>query len=513
MSKKLPPSAPRTKKTYHVLLPASLAILALVFVSEPGGAQASLSGTEELPLPRSPYGATFDGTHFWTTDIQERRLIRLSPGGRSVSTYLGRGRIYGVDFNPADGHLYVGGEKLLLRVNPVTVGRTDTVPVPVARVAGVAFQGPLWYLLEKGTGTIHVYDPGLKRILNGLRTGRPELRDIAMRGSGLWASDGKSGLVFRYRPIDGVLTGSLRAPSSELRGLTFREGQMWIVDRNRRALVRLPYSETEYSIVSGEKRYEVTVEVAFSPTPESKGNLVLLLPMSTTTQQVTGVNIVSPGWQRGFTRTGRAVAWRTLASATQGSVRYTYRVSAQNARWYIPTGYVGPKENLTESAASGYLDAKDEDFNAGNPFDILGSLLPGGANARSDAAVVVPGGRTIAGGGGAGAAVAAFVANARRRDLPSRWTVTARLDSAGELTATRLLAEVYLRGPGWVPAESDPSDRRLFGLDATEIILFASPDGDVRGTGPLLSTQDPVGRGRTFSSVNSRTTLTILPRK
>ena len=515
MSKKTAPAGRFRKKHALVLVRrpgpflAVAAILALLRT-----AQAAPGATEELALPRAPYGSAFDGTNFWTTDIQERRLIRLAPGGRSTSTFLGRGRIYGVDFNPTDGHLYVGAERRLLRVNPVTAGKTDTIAVPVKRVAGVAFSGVLWYLLEKGTGNIHVYEPALQRTIRTIATGRTELRDIALRGPNIWTTDGSSGVIYRYRILDGVLTGSLRAPSLALRGLCFREGQLWIVDRNRRALVRLPYVESEYSIVSGERRYEVTVSVRYTITPGLKGNLVLLLPHATQSQQPTAIRAQTSGWQRAYSRRGRPLLWTPARPAAgEQVVSYSYRVTAQNARWYIPDSFTGPAENLEESLAAGYSTASEEEFNAGNPFASLLRILPGGPDVARNAEAHEDTTGSVAGGRSVGARVASFLDRARSRKLPARWTTVARLADSGDLLGYRLQAEVYLRGPGWIPiAQPDSGNNRLFSQDAGEITLYSAPDGEVTGSGPLLLADGRVGSVTSFRALPAQLTATVVVR-
>ena len=518
MSKKKPGGPEFGKKRKPVAVLGALTLLLTGGLGPGSAPKAAPGGPEELALPRAPYGATFDGANFWTTDIQERRLIRLSPGGRSTSTFLGRGRIYGVDFNPNDGHLYVGAERRLLRVNPVTAGKTDTVAVPVKRVAGVAFSGPLWYLLEKGTGNIQVYEPGLLRTIRTLSTGRAELRDIAVRGGNLWATDGKSGVIYRYRLSDWTLTGSLRAPVPALRGLCFREGQLWIVDRNRRALVRLPYVESEYAIVSGERRYEVNIEVRYTPRPNERGNLVLLVPHGSASQQPTALQAQTPGWRRGFTRRGRPVLWMPAQKTVEEQVvRYSYRITTQNARWYIPDSFTGPTEILDESLAAGYVSAEEAVFNAGNPFVALERVLPGGPDASTGstpASVLVPEpSGFVRAGGREGASVVAFVSSARKKNLPARWGLVARLSESGRIAAYRLQAEAYLRGPGWVPVtQPDPGNNRLFASDATEITLLSAPDGELANAGALFVADGDVGRVTEFRALPARLKATIARR-
>ncbi|MBI3396269.1 MAG: hypothetical protein HY042_10580, partial [Spirochaetia bacterium] len=114
---------------------------------------------EEFRGSPSAYGITYDGTNFWYSDPTERRVVRVPPTGRPQTFRMGNQAFFGMAFNPADGFLYVGSERKLLRVNTVTGGLDSTLPIPVPEIGGIAFGGALWYILERDTGILHYYDP------------------------------------------------------------------------------------------------------------------------------------------------------------------------------------------------------------------------------------------------------------------------------------------------------------------------------------------------------------------
>lgn len=482
-----------------------------------GSLSAAPGGPESLALPRTPYGVAYDGNSFWVTDIRERRIVRVSPGGGTGGSFLGRAKIYGLGFNPSDGHLYVGASRQLLRVNPITGARTDSVPVPVNRVAGVAFAGELWYLLEKGNGVIHVFDPKLQRTIRTIQTGRKELRDLEVRGPSLWASDGSTGIIYRFRLQDGSLSGSLRAPVDQLRGLCFREGQLWIINRDARALQRLSYVESEYALTSGDARYLVNAEVSFSLPPEPKGNIVVLQPTPSPSQQPSGVKALSPGWQRGFTTSGRAVFWQKASSLGAGThtLKYAYRLTVRDVRWYVPSSYAAPAEALEETDAAAFTRASKEEFNNTQPFATIQKVLPGGGD-HSDQrpATVELNTGTLEGGPGLGRGLLKLLETVGAQNVPARWTVSAQLDAKGLFQRFRVRAAAYLRGIGWIdlPATS-VTEPRLFAHESSELELFSSPGINAEGISPVYKTNQPIGREKNLEALSSRMKVSISARR
>ena len=172
-----------------------LTLLILICLPTRPQAQSTQSRVSaELPGSKSAYGLTHDGNNFWFSAPEERRLYRVSMKGEVSSFFIANIRMYGLKYNPANGLLYLGSERKILRINPITGGINDSIPVPVKRIAGIGIGPQLLYLLEKGNGIIHYFDPGLGRIIDSLHTGNHDLRDIAIYHGYFWLTDGKDSL-------------------------------------------------------------------------------------------------------------------------------------------------------------------------------------------------------------------------------------------------------------------------------------------------------------------------------
>ena len=303
----------------------------------PLAAQRSEVRREEIPAPFLPYGLAYDGASFWYSDLRSRSVVRVpltSGGGERPRRFsVGNRRIYGLDYELRSASLYLGVERGLLRINPLSGGVEQSIPIPdVPRVAGVAFGPDLWYLLEKGAGVIHYYDPELGRVISRLQTGRPELRDVTYYRNNLWATDAGEGLILRYNPDTKELSGALKGPHQDLRGIAFADGQLWMVYRGRNSLLRVPYTEDRFYLASGEQRYRVRVRVRFRIPPEGAGGRVIVLqPPNTVSQRVRGVRAITPGWtNRSFLASGERVF--ELGRAAPGGGRIRVRVFHRDAR-------------------------------------------------------------------------------------------------------------------------------------------------------------------------------------
>jgi len=494
-----------SKRPFGFLLCTAFPIIILTFAGFDNNFFSELTAqsrrVEELPASRTPYGITYDGNNFWYNDPRTKRIYQVSPRGRVRSYLLGNIRMYGLAFNRETGRLYMGSRRRLVLINPVTGNREDSVRLPMARVAGVAFGPGVWYILEKGTGDIHYYDPELGRVISSIRTGNRELRDIAFHRGNLWTADGKNGVIYRYNATDKTLTGSLRAPVDKLRGLCFRDGQLWIVNRPRHSLNRLPFSETAAYTLSGERRYRVDVTVRFTAPPLAKGHVIVLYPPRTPAQKFYDVNFNRSGpWKnRYYLASGTRVFSRVLSGGT-GSVRMSFRydfgVTRGAARYFIPRSYKPGREDLSESPAYFFTRLSDKKFNEAAPFREFASALESHfaqANAPS----------------------AGLIALLRRKRVPARWLMSKQAGNKNGKIVQK--AEAYLRGFGWIPADA-PAKKEFGGTraqirDHDEILLARQPDIRARGAGLVYHIPSgPVSGARDMRALPAQLEVSILAR-
>ncbi len=467
---------PRLKPALYLGIPALLALSTVLVrpIMEPVDGLRAQSGAEEVPtVSRTPSGLTHDGTNFWYSDPRERRVYRIPPLGRAASYFVGNIRLYGIQFNPADGHVYLGSSKRLLKINPVTGGVAESISVPVSRVAGIAFGPGTWYLLEKGRGIVHFYSPELGRVIDTMRTGRKELRDIAVFRGNIWMTDGKTGVIYRYRAENKTLTGSVRGPAAKMRGLAFRRGQLWIINRGRGVIERLPYSETDHYIVSGESRYLVRVKVSMKipgGLARKDGHVIVLQPPTTTVQRPGAIQTADKQWRnRFFTGSGERVFSRFMKAGggllgKRLEFEYRYAVTARNIRWFIASNYKPGNEDLDESPAYFFTKWSPARFNQVRPHALLRDTLKRAKASDGDS----------------------IWKALRESGMPARWTMNYRLEKTdgGDAGKQVAAAQVYLRNLGWVdlnPPLEDPENARLFSRNMDNIQLYRMPDIRARG--------------------------------
>ncbi len=472
-------------------LPAPCLGLLLLFLAI-ASLEARRENREEFPAPFTPYGIAYDGGNFWYSDIRAQQIVRIPLVGSTASPQrvsIGDRRIYGMAFNPWDGSLYLGIEKGALRISPLSGGIEARLRLPVDRVAGIAFGPDFWYLLEKGTGSIHVFDPQLQRTVSQLRTGIVGLRDLTYYRDSLWATDPDRGLILRFSPLNGGLTGSLVAPEAGARGLTFADGRLWVVFRGKNAIVRVSFAEQRYFILSGEQRYRMRVRVRFNlPEEGYQGRIVVLQPPNTLTQQISGLRAVSTGWEnRDFTASGERVFELARRSSGRVELEYEFNVTVRNVRYLIPPDLRAEPEALRSSPAYYYFGSDEADFNDAGLFERLRSNIVAGPIDGDQLEEI----------GAAG-----------------RWVRLLDLGPAGEARPAeqRFGREAYVPGVGWLPLDQvdAQSEGRVFERNARTIELYRQPDREASGQSAVfLIPAGPVSGARRMRALPA--TVTAIP--
>ena len=467
-------------------------------------AEAQSRNVEELPADVGAYGLTYDGTSFWYSNPRTRRVYRVTRSARTSGYFVGNIRMYGMGYNPLDGFIYLGSSRRLIRINPATGAIENSIPVPVERVAGIAFGNDVWYLLEKGTGTIYFYNPELGRNIDSLITRKPELRDLAASRGYLWASDGKSGIIYRYRIEDRSLAGSISGPTRELRGLCFREGQLWVIRRGKSVvdIKRLPYTENDHYIISGEKTYKVRVKLSVRLPPRKRsGFLIVPQPPRNLTQTPRGIKTPDNSWSKRFSiASGERVFSRKIPASPAGGEKiefaYEYRVTLNNIRFFLPKDFRPEEEDLDTSDAYYYSELDPEDFNKGNPFADLKTVLKSFAGRDRKASSYL------------------FEA-LRKKGAAVRWVELYRPGNKTGPAESFRAAEVYIRNLGWLPLSLPLEDARnlqVYSRDDRTIQLYRLPDGRARGISPVYFGEgDSVGELRELKAITARPSVDVIP--
>ena len=461
--------------------------------------EVAAQGREEYPAPGRPYGLTYDGANFWYSDPASRRVVRVPDSGPPQGFYLGNRKIYGIQFNPDDGHVYVGSERKILRIHPISGGIAGQIPVKVERVAGMAFGGNLWYLVEKGTGIVYFFDPNLQRNISSFETGVQEARDIFLNGSAIWITDGKGGAIYRFNIETKRMTGIVQGPVPEMRGLSFNRSQLWIINRRKQIIQRLPFSESERYISSGEEKYRVLVKVTMTLPPNTNaGNVVILQPPNSEHQRVSSLRFKDRAWSDfNFLGSGARVFARKLAPTTPRTLNFEYEctLTARNVRYLVPTGQVFAPEELAQSPARFFFRGSGGRYNAGNPRESLQAIYQ----------------KSITAGQNPDAGHDRLL-NELNGNLPAYWSALFRF-GGDSFTGPRYRVSSYLRSFGWIPLgvpADDPRNMRRFSRPMEVVELYRMPDIQAQGRSIAYHVkQDKVSGARDIVAIPARVSIEL----
>lgn len=438
-------------------------ITTVLFVSAPFA-----QGRDEYAAPGRPYGLTYDGANFWYSDPSARKVVKLSDTGRPRGFYLGNRKIYGIQFNPEDGHVYVGSERKILKIHPISGGIAGTISVKVSRVAGIALGPDIWYLLEKGTGIVHYFDPRLQRVISSFETGITEARDVFLNGNALWVTDGKGGAIHRFDLTNKRMTGIVQGPVPEMRGISFNRSQLWIINRKKQIIQRLPFLESEQYIASGEQKYRLLVKVSLTlPPGMNTGQVVILQPPNSPHQRVSSLRAKDRSWKDfNFLGSGARVFARKVTAQRALNFEYECTITARNVRYLIGSGQVFGKEQLTQSQGKFFFSGGDGAYNNGDPRRNLQAIYQKNLGAGQDPAA----GHDLL----------------RREldgNLPAQWNALYRADG-DNFRGPTYGTSAYLRSFGWVPLSVpavDPGDMRRFSRTMDFLEIYRQPDVKARG--------------------------------
>lgn len=307
---------------------------------------------QEIKLTENAYGFTYDGTNFWYLDSTHRSLYRVDPNGRQESFSLNIPFLTGINFDPREGRIFVGARKLVLKVEPNTGGVTERIPVPIEKIGGVASQDSLLYILDQENGKISILDKATGKLIGGFLTDRAQPRDLIFARDSIWVSDSSDGNIYRYNPDNGAITGSIKTPSKEIRGMVFLGSKIFVVDRAAKEVRKISFVETDRFIASGETIHLMKIRVTFSLNELSVagGSLGIFQPPTTEHQRIRNLKVNQPGFKQDFIGNEKAFVKILGVDDSKGkqTLEYSFEVRTQNIRYYVTDDFL-EKRKISET--------------------------------------------------------------------------------------------------------------------------------------------------------------------
>ncbi len=312
-------------------------------------------GEVDIQLTENPYGLAFDGTNFWFADSKRRAIIKVDPTGRQQAFNLGIAFIAGLNFDPREGKLFVATKRLVLKVEPNTGGVTERIAVPIDKIGGIANYQNYLYILDSDTGKITVYDKGSQAFLGGFLTDRAEPKDICFARDSLWITDSSDGNVYRYDPTSGKITGSIRSPSKDIRGIAILGSRIYVVDRTSREVKKISFVETDRFLSSGETTYLINIKLKYSLDDPSLvgGTLGLLPPPTTEHQRIRNLKTKDPKYKGDSVMGVRALSKKLGIDDPRGAqtLEYHFEARTTNVRYYVIDDFLKKKEEIPSDLA------------------------------------------------------------------------------------------------------------------------------------------------------------------
>ncbi|TGL52798.1 hypothetical protein EHQ61_07000 [Leptospira wolffii] len=337
-------------KTNRVLLSIPLILLFFLFPIH-----SQEEGDVDIQLTENPYGLSYDGTNFWFADSKRRAIIKVDPTGRQEAYNLGIPFIAGLNFDSREGRVFVATKRMVLKIEPNTGGVTERIAVPIDKIGGIANYQNYLYILDADSGKITIYDKGTQTFLGGFPTDRAEPKDICFARDSLWVTDSSDGNVYRYDPTNGKITGSVRAPSKDIRGIAILGSRIYVVDRTSREVKKISFVETDRFLSSGEATYLINVKLKYSlddPTLVG-GTLGLLPPPTTEHQRIRNMKTKDPKFKGDSVLGVRALSKKLGIDDPKGSqsLEYHFEARTTNVRYYVIDDFLKKKEEIPTDLA------------------------------------------------------------------------------------------------------------------------------------------------------------------
>lgn len=315
---------------------------------------SNIFSQEERDYNISPraYGITYDGTYLYYLDSERRALIRFDSNGREEIFNIGLAGMKGITFDTREGRLLVTAPKFILKLDPNTGGIVDRIQIPLENIGGIASVDGLYYLLDLTDGRVHFYDKASQMIVGGFYTDRTAPKDLSYGKESLWISDSSNGMIYRYNPNTGKITGSIQAPASDLRGLLFSGSKIWIVDRGSRKIKSIPFVETDRFLASGETNYKITYRLTYNLPSVSLADaeVGILLPPSNEHQRVRNLICKDKDFKNGSVYRNRAFVKKLNIESDKGTqvTEISLDVRLTSMTYFVDDKFLRKREVIPE---------------------------------------------------------------------------------------------------------------------------------------------------------------------
>ena len=265
-------------------------LLTVLFCSLVGGAPSERV-LESWPAPGpAPYGLAWDGTQWWHADSQTQTLYAFAGDTHAIVAEISLAReLRGV----ADA-----GEALWLTWAPNQVGRflkaertfDRTFVCPeVERIGGIAFDGQRLFVAATGAGQVHVLDPATGQPLGTIPTPGRYPRGLTGREGWLWVVDSVDRTAYEISPDTGQRRRSLFLSPGHNRGIAWVGNRLYYSEQTVPGLYELEFEEHEHFIRSFRRRFRIRYQhwcTNRSPQPLPRITFYLAVPQSTPKQRI-----------------------------------------------------------------------------------------------------------------------------------------------------------------------------------------------------------------------------------
>lgn len=453
------------------------------------GSKINSQEIKEYQISKKAYGITYDGTNLYFLDSERRALIRFNSIGRQEIFNLGLAQMKGITFDSREGRLLVTAPRVILKIDPVTGGVVDRIPVPITHLGGIASVDGMYYLLDLKNGKVNYFDKASSMIVGGFLTDRTSPRDLTYGKNSIWVSDSSNGTIYRYNPNNGKITGSVQAPAKELRGILFSGSKLWIVDRDSQEIRNIPFLETDRFLASGETNYEITYKLYYSLPNVSLANaeLAILLPPSNEHQRVRNISSQDKSFKNGALFRTRSLNKKLGLDSPRGNqeTQMNFMVRLSNLTYYVSDQHLKNKEMIPEELNPFRIPEKEStSISTKDSLSKFNSIYQGIDSEAIRTKLLDEG----------------FPVQTGKKIIYKENSQTAEITD---------YISSYLPGFGWIPYSSPPEindkNNRVFRYSDKEIVLFQSKDKDFLNT-PVFFRSSPQSE---WEGLKSRWSVTI----
>ncbi len=163
----------------------------------------------------------------WATSEQERSVLRIDPGSKSVQRIPVEGDPSGIAVGARAVWVANSLDGTVMRIDPVTNRVVQTIPVGVTPNATVFARRALW-VTSADDRSLNKIDPLSGHVVKSIPTGALG-RGIAVGADSVWVTDEASGSIVRIDPEGGRVVNTVPVGNGPT-AITFGAGSVWVVN-------------------------------------------------------------------------------------------------------------------------------------------------------------------------------------------------------------------------------------------------------------------------------------------